>query len=225
MTLVVGIIAKDGIVIATDSRMTAQITSNDTVQKLIKLNDQNALGVSGDGTLGVHLVELISEKLNFTEGIVSLVEQVRKFSKEHFEDYFSHQKPDDRPALTFLIAGYSKAGLAKIYQLSSTDNFVPRPSSTGFNCIGVPYFADYLLNRFYQSEINTKQAQVLAAFCVRETASQSHAVGGDIKIASFSQSKAYSELTAPEVASLEDQCKNLHILNKNKFYPEDTSGI
>lgn len=33
MTLVVGIIAKDGIVLASDSRMSAEITSNDNVKK------------------------------------------------------------------------------------------------------------------------------------------------------------------------------------------------
>lgn len=221
MTLVVGMIAKDGIVLASDSRMTASITSNDTVKKIFKLNDKSALGIAGDGTLGIHFLEVISEKLIFEQGIINLVEQIRGLGKTQFEEYFSHLKPQDRPGLTLLIAGYTKNNEPRLYELNSNDNFVPRPSSTGFNCIGVPYFADYLLNRFYQSEISMKQAQILAAFCIKETESQAHGVGGDIKIATFSTTRCYSEQPPSEVVAIIDQCRNLHVLNKGKFYPEE----
>ena len=60
MTLVVGIIAKDGIVLASDSRMTtSKITSNDTVEKIVNLNEKFAIGIAGDGNLGIHLLKLI----------------------------------------------------------------------------------------------------------------------------------------------------------------------
>jgi 20S proteasome alpha/beta subunit len=221
MTLVVGIIAKDGIVMASDSRMSAEINSNDTVKKIIKLNEKNALGVAGDGTLGIHLMEVISENITFEHGIVKMVEQIREEGKRKFDDYYSHLEPQKRPSLTLLIAGYTKTGDARLYVLNSYDNFVPRPSSTGFNCIGVPYFADYLLNRFYQSEITMKQAQALAAFCILETESQAHGVGGNITITSFSTNSNYSELTPSEVAKIKEHCGQLHILNKGKFYPEE----
>lgn len=221
MTLVVGMIAKDGIILASDSRMTSSITSNDRVKKIFSLNGTNALGVAGDGTLGIHFLEVISGKLKYGHGIVSLVEQLRDLGKKKFEEYFSHLAPKDRPSLTFMIGGYTEKNEPRLYELNSTDNFVPRPSSTGFNCIGVPYFADYLLNRFYQSEISMKQAQILAAFCIKETESQSHGVGGDIKIASISNTKSYSEIPPHEIASIIEQCDKLHILNKGKFYPEE----
>ena len=220
MTLVVGIIAKDGIVLASDSRMTSEITSNDNVKKIIKLGEKNAIGISGDGTLGIHILEVISKELKIEYGIVELVEKIRGLWKGKFEDYYSHLKPEKRPPVTILIAGYSDNNEPRIYQLSSRDNFIPRPSSTGFNCIGVPYFADYLLNRFYQNEISMKQAQVLAAFCIMETESQAHVVGGDIKIASFSTTQNYSELSTSNVQTIIKQCSTLHILNKNLFYPE-----
>lgn len=221
MTLIVGLIAKDGIVLASDSRMTSAITSNDKVKKIIKLNEKNALGISGDGTLGIHLLDVITENLVLEHGIVELVEKFCELAKKKFEDYFTHLKPQERSPLTFLIAGYTKNNEPRLYELKSDDNFVPRPSSTGFNCIGVPYFADYLLNRFYESEISMKQAHVLAAFCIMETESQSHGVGGDIKIASFSTTKVYSELSPEEVAKIKEQCGTLHTFNKTKFYPEE----
>lgn len=82
MTLVVGLIAKDGIVLASDSRMTSEITSNDTVKKILKLNDRNALGVAGDGTLGIHFLEVIHDKLTFEHGIVDLVEEIRRLDRK-----------------------------------------------------------------------------------------------------------------------------------------------
>lgn len=221
MTLVVGIIAKDGIVLASDSRMSSAITSNDKVQKILSLDKHSAVGVSGDGTLGVHFLETITEDLTFEKGIVKLVEDIRERGKAKFDDYYSHQRPEDRPILTFMIAGYTKTNEPRLYELSSKDNFIPRPSSTGFNCMGVPYFAEYLLNRLYESEINVKQAQEMAAFCIIETATQSHTVGGDIKIASFSVTKAYSELTPTEIAEIKSTCDTRHGLNKTKFYPEN----
>jgi 20S proteasome alpha/beta subunit len=221
MTLVVGIIAKDGIVLASDSRMTSGITSNDTIQKIFKLNERSAVGVSGDGTLGIHFLEVITDELTFEKGILNLVEQIRVKGKEKFNDYFEHLDPNDRPILKLLIAGYTKDNKPKLYELSSNDNFVPRPSSTGFDCMGIPYFAEYLLNRFYENEITMKQAQILAAFCVQETSSQAHGVGGDIKMASFSTSKTYSELTPTEINEIQKVCGGLHVLNKSKFYPEE----
>jgi 20S proteasome alpha/beta subunit len=222
MTLVVGVIAKDGFVLASDSRMTSAITSNDTVEKIVKLTDHIAIGLSGDGTLGIHLVKLISEELDFSLSIVKLVEMIRRLLKERFDDYYSNEpEPSKRQSLTLLIIGYDKnSDQPAVYELTSLDNFIPRPSSTGFNCIGIPYIAEYILNRFYEKEITTKQAEVLAAFCISETQSQSHEVGGDIKVASFTKNKAFAMLTAIDMAAIGEKCKTFHIGNKTKFYPE-----
>ncbi len=221
MTLVVGIIAKDGIVFTSDTRMTSDITSNDEVKKIFRLNDHSAIGMAGDGTLGIHFIELISEQLTFEHGIVSLVEQIREKGKNKFEEYFSHLLPEKRPSLVFLVAGYTKKQEPKIYQLNSRDNFVPRQSTTGFDSIGVPYFADYLLTRFYEKDITISNAQILGAFCIMETETQAHGVGPKINIASFSQTRNYSELKPLEINEIKSRCAALHILNKNKFYPEE----
>lgn len=224
MTLVVGIIAKDGVVIASDSRMTSEITSNDNVDKILKLGEHSAVGISGDGTLGLHMLKVISEDFNYdAHGIVKLVEKFREKGKEKFEDYFSHQQdPSRRPTLTFLIAGYEKnTNQAEIYELSSKDNFVPRPAPIGHACIGIPYIADYLLNRFYEKQITVKQAEVLAAFCIMETETQSHDVGGDIKIASISSDKSFSTLSLREIEAIKEKNKIFHTGNKSKFYPEE----
>ncbi|MFH2142964.1 MAG: hypothetical protein ABIJ97_11110, partial [Bacteroidota bacterium] len=188
MTLTIGIIAKDGVVLASDSRATSRFTCNDTVKKLFKLDEHNAVGIAGDGSLAMYFFDAISQNLNFRLGITELAEQLRKLGKAKFDEYFSHQSPDSRPTLIILLAGYTPTpeNKPKIYELNSTDNFVPRESPTGFNCIGVPIIADYLLNRLYEPEITIKQATAMATFCIKETGSQDNTVGGPTQIATFS---------------------------------------
>lgn len=130
MTLTIGIIASDGIVLASDSRATSRFTTNDTVKKLFKLDDHNAVGIAGDGPLATFFFDSIANKLNFRLGIIELAEQLRTLGKEKFNEYFSHQEPENRPTLIILLAGYTAPpdNKPKIYQLGSTDNFVPRES-------------------------------------------------------------------------------------------------
>lgn len=224
MTLTICIISKDGIVFASDSRASSFLTSNDTVKKIFKLHDHNAVGIAGDGPLAMHFFDTISGELNFTKGISALAEQIRSLGKARFDEFFSHQVPKDRPSLSIILAGYMTNGKPEIYTLNSNDNFVPRKSPTGFECIGIPIIANYLLNRLYEPEITTQHAAELAAFCIRETSSQDNRVGGPTQIASFSNSKQYAELSQEEISKIEKKCDQLRLLQKGNFYPEDSTG-
>ena len=225
MTLTICIKAKDGIILASDSRESSYFTSNDTVIKILKLDEHNAVGIAGDGGLAMHFFDLISGDLNFGEGISKLAEQLRKGGKEKFDDFFSHQGPKDRPDLSILLAGYTKDNKPEIYRLNSQDNFVPRKSATGFDCIGIPIIAEYLLNRLYESGISSVNAAELAAFCIKETSSQDKRVGGPIQIARFSNTKNYTSLSKEEIDKISGKCDQIRVVQKGNFYPEDaTSG-
>lgn len=227
MTLTICIVAKDGMVLASDSRASSFLTSNDTVKKIFKLDSHNAVGIAGDGPLAMHFFDTISSNLNFRNGISNLAEQLRTLGKDKFNDFFSHQDPKDRPSLTIILAGYMQDSdpdnEGQIYTLSSNDNFVPRKSPTGFECTGIPIIANYLLNRLYEQGINTKHAAELATFCIKETGSQDNRVGGPTQIAVFSNTKGYSELTKEEIEKIEDKCDQFRLLQKGNFYPEDIS--
>lgn len=122
------------------------------------------------------------------------------------------------------MAGYN-GDKPEIYRLESTDNFVPRKNPTGFDCIGIPIIADYLLNRIYEyGEVSVEHATEMAAFCIKETSSQDRRVGGPIQIATFSDTKNYSELTKEEIDKISDRCEKYHLLQKGNFYPESASG-
>jgi 20S proteasome alpha/beta subunit len=223
MTLTICIIGKNGIVLASDSRASAVLFSNDTVRKIFRLNDYFAVGISGDGSLAMHFLSLISDKLDFTKGVTDLAEQLRKHGKEKFDEFFSHLAPKDRSSLSILLAGYTISGEPVIYRLGSDDNFVPRRSTTGFDCIGVPYIANYLLNRLYEPDISTEHAAELATFCIKETSSQDYSVGGPTQIATFSNKEKYFELSRLEIDKIEKKCEQFRLHQKSNFYPEDTA--
>jgi len=90
MTLTICIKAKDGVVLASDSRASSFLTSNDTVKKLFKLDEHIAIGMAGDGSLAMHLFDTISSQLNYRNGITNLAEQLRSLGKKQFDEFFSH---------------------------------------------------------------------------------------------------------------------------------------
>lgn len=224
MTLTICIIAKDGIVLASDSRASSFLTSNDTVKKIFRLDDNNAVGIAGDGPLAMHFFDTISSELIFRNGVSALAEQMRSLGKARFDEFFSHQTPKDRPSLSIILSGYMQGGKPEIYTLNSNDNFVPRKSPTGFECIGIPIIANYLLNRLYEPEITTQHAAELATFCIKETSSQDNRVGGPTQIATFSNTKQYAELSRDEIDKMEKKCDQFRLLQKGNFYPEDSTG-
>lgn len=221
MTLVVGMKAKDGVIIASDSRESSVLTSNDTVQKIFKLGDYSAVGISGDGGLAMYFLDQIKEGLNYGTGITDLAEQIRVKGKQKFNDFFEHLTPDNRPSLSLLLAGYTKEGKAEIYILNSKDNFVPRKCATGFGCIGIPYIADYLLNRLYESEIKSEAGAEMCVLCIEETSSQDRSVGGPTRVATFSQTKKFAELSPVEIDKFKKKAEQFRITQKSRYYPED----
>lgn len=223
MTLTICIKTKDGIVLASDSRASSFLTSNDTVTKIFKLDEHTAVGIAGDGPLAINLFDNISDDLNFRTGITKLAEQIRGLAKKHFEEWFSHQQPQDRPGLSILLVGYNE-DQPEIYSLDSRDNFVPRKSPTGFECIGIPVIASYLLNRLYEKEVTTDHALEMATFCIKETSSQDNKVGGPTQLATFSNIKSFALLSEKEIKGIEKRCDDLHVVHKAYFYPEDKSS-
>ncbi len=224
MTLVIGLKTKDGIVIASDSRASSVLSSNDTVQKIFPLGQNSAIGIAGDGGLAMYFLDQVKDGLNYGTGILDLVEQVRVRGKDKFNDFFAHLTPDKRPSLSLLIAGYTKENKAEIYVLNSLDNFVPRKCVTGFECIGVPYIANYLLNRLYEFDIRKDAGEEMSVLCIQETSSQDRGVGGPTRVATFSATNSYSELPSADIIKLKQKTEQFQLKQKGNFYPEDPNS-
>ena len=171
----------------------------------------------------MYFLDQVKSGLNHGTGILDLAEQIRVKGKEKFNDFFEHLAPEKRPSLSLLLAGYTNDTTPKpeIYKLNSKDNFVPRKAVTGFECIGIPYIADYLLNRLYEPEIKVDSGEELCVLCIQETEDQDASVGGATRVYTFSATKDFQEISSTDVEKLKDKNNQFQIRQKSRFYPED----
>ncbi len=229
MTLTICIKAADGIVLASDSRATSrdprsETTINDTVKKIFPVGKFSGIGIAGDGGLAMTLLDELKDKIHHDSEIRKLMHEFHKFGKDIFDNWFPHEKPKERSGLLIILAGYANGGDAEIYNLFSFDNFVPRKSTTGFSCLGITYLAQYLLNRFYQPDITAEHAAELAAFCIKETASQDGKVGGNLQLAYFSSTSEFHEFTPQEIRRVEGKYERLRLDFRERVYKSETEG-
>lgn len=229
MTLAISIIAKDGVAIASDSRVTSgdprgPTTVNDTVKKIFALGDFCGLTIAGDGGLGASIIDLIHYELhkNPNYRFFSVDEMLHiccDSAIKKYNEWFSQLSFEDRPTLHLILSGYRKditnsnfIDAPEIVTLHSERNFAPhRWTLLGFMAIGITPLATYILNTLYTKEITLKHALELAAFAILETASQDGKVGKDIQLASFSLSepfKIYSQDETYEYIYQADRHRN-----------------
>lgn len=209
MTLAISIIAKDGVAIASDSRVTSgdprgPTTVNDTVKKIFELGDFCGLTIAGDGGLGASIIDLIYYELHKNPdyrylSVDEFLNLCRDSAIKKYNEWFTQVSFEDRPSLHIILSGYRKditnvnfIDSPEIFTLHSERNFAPhRWTLLGFMAIGITPLATYLLNTLYAKDIILKHALELAAFSILETASQDGKVGKDIQLASFSLSKTF----------------------------------
>ena len=238
MTLAIGIIAKDGMALATDSRVTSgdprgPTTVNDTVKKVFELGDYCGLGIAGDGGLGASVIDSIYYDLHKNPGYRLLsIDEMMAICKENavrrYQEWFRDLAYDERPTLHMIISGYRKdisganfINCPEIFTLHSERNFAPhRWTLLGFMAIGITPFATYLLNTLYTREITLRHALELATFCIIETASQDGKVGKDIQLASFSLDKPFTLYTQDEIYEYIYQAERNRNNLKKAFYSE-----
>jgi len=237
MTLAIGIIANDGIALGSDSRATigdprGLTTVNDTVQKIFKITDFCGVAIAGDGGLAVSILD--SFLWNFkqrpdynTLSIDEIVSLLRIAAINKYNDWFPHLNPEQRPFLAMVICGYRKNMQGKletplIFSLLSIMHFAPSTDTMGFTAAGIVPLAIYLLNRLYtKSDIQLKSAVELAAFCIRETASQDGKVGGELQLATFSKDAPFKIYDEKEIEVVKKRCEEFRKNLRNPFYAKE----
>ncbi|MFA5118313.1 MAG: hypothetical protein WC695_05615 [Candidatus Omnitrophota bacterium] len=210
MTLAIGIITKNGIAIASDSRVTSgdprgPTTVNDTVKKVFELGDFCGLAIAGDGGLGASIIDVIYYELHQLANyrLLSVDELLiicRDCAIKKYNEWFDQVAFEDRPTLHIILTGYRKdIGNARfidspeIFTLHSERNFAPhRWTLLGFMAIGITPLATYLLNTLYTKEISLSHSLELATFAIMETASQDGKVSKGIQLASFSLNNSFA---------------------------------
>lgn len=232
MTLIVSLIAKDGIAITTDSRMmsgnaaTSTTQSNDTVRKIFKITDHCGVAIAGSGEIGVTLIEefqrLVASLGNQDIDVLVLSEIFRNLCITKYTEWFKRLSPESSliPDFSILLCGYEKNSdgileTPKIIRMNGAFQFAPMTTTTGFATEGIYTLANYLLNRLYvREDITLEQALSLGAYCVIETESQDGRVGGKLQAATFSNTTTFNELDEKAVNQLTTKCEEVL---KNSF--------
>lgn len=227
MTLIAGLIAKDGIILASDSRMTsgdpntASTLSNDTVKKVFRITDHCGIALCGHGGIGTFLIETFQNKITSLKGrepgVIELSEEFRKTCLDTYNEWFKRLTSESEriPDFSVLMGGYSKAQNGvwrepKIIEMHSYLQFAPMATTVGFATAGIPTIANYLLNRlFIKDEINVKQALLLATYCVIEAESQDGRVGGKLQAAVVPNSGQFQDVTEKEINKISSKCGKL----------------
>ncbi len=236
MTLAIGIIAKDGIAIASDSRVTSgdprgPTNVNDTVKKIFDLGDFCGLAIAGDGGLGSSVIDVIYYELHKrpdhkTLSVDEMLAMCRDCAIKKYQEWFGQISFEERPTLHIVLTGYRKdianasfIDSPEIFTLHSERNFAPhRWTLLGFMAIGITPLATYLLNTLYTKEITLKHALELATFSIMETSTQDGKVGKDIQLASISLHSPFCLYSQDEVGEFIAQAKRHRSDLRKAFY-------
>ena len=150
MTLCIGMISRNSIVFASDSRATigdplGLVTANDTIKKTFRLTERCGLLMAGAGELGMTVLDLAIAKLYQRPGpdelsIDSIVKEICPVFVNEWSRWFGAAPPPGRPPLGLIVGGYTKTEKGfdspKIYTLLSQLNFAPSTNSMGFAAAG-----------------------------------------------------------------------------------------
>ena len=233
LSLVVVLEARDGIVIAGDSRGTigdprGLTAISDVHRKVFRLTSHVGVGVVGSAELGSALLDQMEDKLAaaghlyMDEVLPAFRSQIRNL----FNDWFQQFPVDKRPGVLFALGGYRHAeGEHKpmLYILASQTDFAPQLFDKGTCMIGIPQYATYLSNRYYDRNMRASHAIALGVYLIGETASQDPKVGGPIQVAVVTPKEGYRELKESEVKAIQSKNEKQNQRLKKFFFGGEES--
>jgi len=218
MTLVVAMKAQDGIILAADSRGTVGdprgLTAiTDDQEKIFSLGSCG-IAFAGASEVGAALLdEWKKKKLDGPKDVEEAVTTLVPESADCFARWYRDIPAEKRPGVVMTLAGFRDTGKgseAMIYLMTSNTNFAPSLFGNNPCLSGVPQYAVYLRNRYYDPSISLTQARHLAEYLISETASQDPKVGGPIRMAEITPKTGYNELTPEEVAEVQKANQKLN---------------
>jgi 20S proteasome alpha/beta subunit len=214
MTLALAIRASDGLVMASDSRMTGGRGSADISEKFLQVNRDVGVmtyGLASPGNSGIRAladeVKTHPGKYTTMSSIVSRAQEL--FSKEFWQFLSDNRMPDGslRPELQnelvgFVIGGFdgNETGQFLVYQLESPDLFHPSQQE---QVIAAQWpVATMLFPLLEYPAMSISAALDLGTLLMLVTAAVEPTVGGPIHIATVNLSEGFSLLHDREVSKL-----------------------
>ncbi len=161
-TTILGIVCKDGIVMASDRQVTAGHMKGERFDKTIKINDHSLLSYAGNASDAQRLTKLISAELKLMELRSKTRPEIRKVANLLSSiSYSSIRQPSMIPSIVAsLIGGVNEDNTFGLFSVSPDGTLIPAEDflSNGSGSV----FVVGLLERQYKKNINIEQGVELA---------------------------------------------------------------
>ncbi len=184
-TSIVGIVCKDGVVLAGDRRTTAggQIVMSKRSQKVIKIN--NYIAVAGAGVASdidlfqrVFTAELKLKELK-TKSRPTIKESANLFGMMAYRNI---RTPSMIPSIVgLLIAGFNEDGTTELYTIEPAGGVYKVDDYDANFGSGLQYILG-LLERMYKKDISVKEGIELAKECIKAAIERDTASGNGIDV-------------------------------------------
>lgn len=214
MTLAVALRGSNGLVLASDSRMTGGLGSADVSEKFLQVNRDVGVmtyGLAEPGNAGIRaLVDIVKGDPASYSTMAKIVHEATTIFQSAFWEFLSqHRSPDGSliPELRseivgFVIAGFdgNKTGQFQIYQLEPEGWFAP---SAQEQVIAAQWpVAQFVVPYLTYPGMSVAAALDVATLAMLVTSAVEPTVGGPMHVATVTLSEGFSLLHDREVAQL-----------------------
>jgi proteasome beta subunit len=183
-TSLVGILCKDGAVIAADRRATVggQLVSNKNIQKVREVNDYFITAIAGNASDAILLTKVIGAELKLKElktGARPTVGEAANLLA--MSSYRNLRTPATIPNIVATISGgFNEDGTVKLFSTSPAGDLTD-VSDYAADGSGMTFIIG-LLERQYRKDITVKEAVELAKECLKSSTQRDTASGNGIDV-------------------------------------------
>lgn len=208
MSLALAIRGSDGLVMASDSRVTGPGGRQDTSEKFLQVSRDTGVLTYGAARPGYGGITRLVEETK--EHKYSTFDEIAKAAKvvfgREFEDWLEKVPEQERarPLVGFILGGYDhvKTNRFRIVSYESSSKFDAREIEISTFAAARWHISQYLFNKFYYPEMTVKQLAEFAVFVLLETATVEETVGGPIQLATVTLSEGFQRLHADDIQRL-----------------------
>jgi proteasome beta subunit len=183
-TSILGIVCKDGVIMAADRRATAgNMILNKNAKKVLKLNDY--LIVSGTGTASD--IDMLQKVITAELRLKELRTKKRPTIKEAANlianmAYRNIRQPTMIPFIAgTLVAGYNEDGTSELYSIEPAGSVMQVEDYDANFSSGMPFILG-LLERQYKKDLSIKEGTELAVEALKSSTQRDNASGNGIDI-------------------------------------------
>lgn len=213
MTLAIALRAQDGLVLASDSRVTGgQPGSADTSQKFLQVNRDVGVMCYGLAVPGYNGITRLVNEVNppYQRNIAYFSEiaaRAEEIFKDEYRKWISNQRSggtevDENTSLVgFILAGYdsNETNQFRIVHWRSP-NFQEEYRD---DILAAQWFISrYLIDMFYFREISVECLKELVVFILTETSAVEPSVGGPIQMATITLSEGFQKVYDNDIREL-----------------------